>query len=697
VVAVATPDVRVRLSAEGVAEVVSAFKKVRDQADRTAKIGKKGFGGLNGSISATSGLLSELSGVLAGIGFAAFVKQAGDAAETLSLIKERFGASAADVSILDTALQGMQSSLAESEKALGKLLVKTGEAADGLRTAEQEFFALGLSAKEVKDLANQDFVQRLETIAAAAAKLPDGPQKTETLFRLLGARGAVLIPLFRKMGKEGLEPLRREAERLGSVLDEDILANAAKINEGLDDLAAVGRGLSAQFAAGIGPGLKAGLEAVVDEIVSGKGAWQQFGEIAGKMIGFTIVLVSTMVDSLHTAFTTLAANFVSLARGFAAAATGNFEEAGVHFESIGLRYERENALLAERVNRAWDKFFNPTDNDPLKRLLDSFAEGAEGGANKFDRLARERALVEKARIDGQLKAVKAGLSLQEQAETEAFERGLTDVKTYYDERRRIVTEGLDAEAKAIADKLAEVKKDTTIQGIAEQRALEAQLALIPQRKEKEIADLGSKERRDVEEIALKRLELDRKVFEARGDQHEAILAGIDEEIRKASILLGQQNAPNADAILESLRLRLTAQADFDEAAARGARELEAIGRESAAISDRQSAGLIGQGTALERIAKIEQDRIPRLHSGSRPNSPGTTRGSPRPRPSRGRSTNSRWRSRRRGSRWTNSRPPARTLSAKASRRSSRTAPETSRPSARRSPGWSPGSSTRSGG
>ena len=68
----ATPDVRVRLSAEGVSEVVAALKKVQAEGEKAGRGGKAGFLGLNSVLGATTNLLA---GFGIALGVHAFVKK----------------------------------------------------------------------------------------------------------------------------------------------------------------------------------------------------------------------------------------------------------------------------------------------------------------------------------------------------------------------------------------------------------------------------------------------------------------------------------------------------------------------------------------------------------------------------------------------------------------------------------------------
>ncbi len=71
-----TPDVRVRLSAEGVAEVVAALKQVQGESQKTQQKQGKGFGGLNAVLGSTTKLLGAVGAGFSALAAVHFGRQA---------------------------------------------------------------------------------------------------------------------------------------------------------------------------------------------------------------------------------------------------------------------------------------------------------------------------------------------------------------------------------------------------------------------------------------------------------------------------------------------------------------------------------------------------------------------------------------------------------------------------------------------
>ncbi len=119
--AMATPDVRVRLSAEGVAEVVAALKKVQAESEKAAAKQSRGFLGLNRVLGSTSSLLERPRGgprraPVPAAGSTSSV----DAADQIQKLGQKVGASTENLSALHLVARTSASSLEEMGAALAK-------------------------------------------------------------------------------------------------------------------------------------------------------------------------------------------------------------------------------------------------------------------------------------------------------------------------------------------------------------------------------------------------------------------------------------------------------------------------------------------------------------------------------------------------------------------------------------------------
>lgn len=613
--ALGSPDVRYRLSAEGVKEVVDAFRKVQTESEKSGRGATKAFSGFGSSLASVRGLLGAVSGAIAAIGISRLTSEASKAAEELQNLNLRFSSSVEDLSAISVAARQTGSDMGQLARPLTKLFNDMTDASKDLSgDVADRFRDFGLSTKEISNFAKQDLAGRVETLARAFQKLPEGPERSNVALQLLKDRGAVLIPILDRVGKVGFAGLRSEADRLSSLMSGEVVQSVGAVNDSMDDLRIQSQGLASQFLTGLAPAFTTAIRASTEEVSKGANGWRLFGELVGQVLGFITVSITTMADSVNTRLTTLAANFVSLFRAAAAAATGNFSEAQVHLESIGLRHEREEKLLVERVNRAWDTFFNDQDVHARQRA-DTNAESLDDLAKKEEASTKARLAAKRAAIDADLALVKAGLKLREQEEEAAFARSETSLAKSYASRRQIVTEGINAEIAALQKQsvLAAADKD---KGLAEVQKINGQILVLAKDREEQISALNQKEAAEVKQLAQDRLELDRKVFETRGNQHAASMIAIDEEVRKAGELLTKLGGNELDnqRTLDQLRAALTTAAEFDRISAESGRALSNLGRDRAEIERRAQAGLLSQAEAENQIRDLEQQRIETLHS-----------------------------------------------------------------------------------
>jgi hypothetical protein len=605
---VGTPDVRVRLSAEGVAEIIAALDAVKRKTESTGKSAAGSFNGFAASLSSVKGLLGTIGVATSLAGFVALGKSAAQAAENMGVLAQRLGTSAQNIQALQLSAKLANVDFEASSRSIAKFLVNTTKAAAGAGAAAKPLTALGFSMKEIKDLAGKDLATRLDSVAQKFKAFPDGPNKSAAALELFGTRGLALIPLLDQLGTQGIDATKEKLAGLGALLDDQVINTINAMNDQMDVLLFQFQALAAQAAGGFAPGFTAGIKAMSQELSQGTQGWRLFGEMVGQVLGFITVSLTTMADSLHTRLTTLSANIVSLFRAAGAAMRGNFEEAQVHIESIGLRREREEKLLAERVNRAWGTFFNQQEAN-VKKL----AQGED--EVDLDALYQDKFEAQRSKIEGELALVRALAKAREQAEQRSYDQAITDVTTYYDKRRRIVKEATDAEF-ALLDKRREIEAQNPDTAKAE-----AAVAKTAADREKlkleamqETAALFEQERKEVRSLADERLALDRRIFEAKGEQHRAALIQIEQEVRKASELLSKAgplagNEADRAKKLAELREALTTEAELNDLSRQATIEMADLGRERARIEGLASAGLISQVEAQRQLRELELGRI----------------------------------------------------------------------------------------
>src|SRR5687767_1158778 len=150
------PDVRVRLSAEGIAEVVAALRQVQHEANQANRSTASGINSATGALRQFRGALGALGitttvAGLVGLGRAAFntAQEISNTAEQLDLTVEEFSRL---VYVADQA----DIQLSEFSKGIVFYQKRISEAISGNREAANSFAQLGLSAKELQKLSLSD-------------------------------------------------------------------------------------------------------------------------------------------------------------------------------------------------------------------------------------------------------------------------------------------------------------------------------------------------------------------------------------------------------------------------------------------------------------------------------------------------------------------------------------------------------------
>jgi hypothetical protein len=137
--------------------------------------------------------------------------------------------------------------------ALVKLSKNMSDAQQGIGEAQLAFDALGISVK------NQDGTLKgteatIVEVADKLSKYKDGAEKTALAVGIFGKAGAQLIP-FLNSGKEGIEALTAEADRLGITLNTETAQAAEQFNDNLTRVGGITEGLRNQIAAELLPTL----------------------------------------------------------------------------------------------------------------------------------------------------------------------------------------------------------------------------------------------------------------------------------------------------------------------------------------------------------------------------------------------------------------------------------------------------------
>ncbi|MCB1960624.1 MAG: hypothetical protein KDE68_08890 [Rhodocyclaceae bacterium] len=184
---------------------------------------------------------TALGSAVAGIFSTAAISKVVDMGDALAKLSRRTGVAVEELSKYQYAadLSGVETE--QFATALDKLNKSISDASVGIKKPAQAFEELGVS------LTNADGTMRstsgvLDDVMEAYRAFPEGPRKAAIAMDLFGESGSKLSS-FLELGKEGMQGLREEAERLGIVLDDKTAKAAERLNDQLTRLEKVWDGV----------------------------------------------------------------------------------------------------------------------------------------------------------------------------------------------------------------------------------------------------------------------------------------------------------------------------------------------------------------------------------------------------------------------------------------------------------------------
>jgi len=605
----ATPDVRVRLSAEGVAEVVASLKKVQAESQKTSAKQSRGFSGLNRVLGSTSSLLGGLGVALGVRQFQQWIQSSVNAADQIQKLGQKVGASTENLSALHLLARTSASSLGEMGAALAKQNKFIGDVAEGNPKAVATLRDLDLTLKDFK---GKDSVEIFELLAQRITAMPSPIQKTKTAMDIFGRAGSNLIPTMNALADEGLGGVIDRARELGVLIDTRLAESARQMNDDFELLKAQSEGLGTRLAAGLVPQLSQALQIMSGDLKQTTEAWEKFGQGIGLVLKFIVAVVSSAFDVVGTALSFVMMRIDSSVRAVWALLHGNLDEAKAYLKTAGEAVSAEQNDLFDRLKARFELTIT-TPTEPTAREEAPAEDYSEDPAA----LAAKRAQALQMTLDRELALVRSMGALRNAAEKRSFEQGLKDVRSYYEDRRRAAEEEYAKEIAVLEQKRALLDSEVDpSRRLQEQGKIDAELAKARATQEERIAALLYEERDAVQKLAQERLGLEKTLLEAQGRRHEAALLGIDEEIRRADLLLKKQGASDAEreATLARLRSSMESGANFDEIKRQAEAALADLDATRSEIEARVSAGLLSQVEGEQQILDIEAERLTALQA-----------------------------------------------------------------------------------
>lgn len=602
------PDVRIRLSAEGVAEVVAALQKVQAAGQAAGNGSGKSFSPFNGVLKQTTGLLGELLPALSVGAFVGFIAKSSEAAEAVGRLRERTGGSVEGLSALrlaavesDTDMEGLALGLVRMNKNLGLLK-------EGSPEAVKSFAALGLSVKSFK---GKDATQAFELLSKKIADLPTAAERGQHAMAILGKGGASLLPLMKGVAEEGLGPMIERARQLGVLMDEEVLAATERMNDDFKIIGLQAQGLGIQFATGLSPAISQTFEVISGSLTGQAEGWRNFGKAVGDVIKWVVAIVAIAFDSIGTSIGTIAIRIDGLVRAAGRVLKGDLKGAGEALSFAWKTAGDEQAKLAERTAQ---RIKTASTAAPPAKLREKW-KGEGGPETEPAALAKKAADAANSILETELALAKARNKLMEEADKRAFDQGLISVAEFYRRRRELVEKGAAEERAAIEQKRARLsaEPDDTTRKVQEAKLLadEEKLRL---ETAGQLQELTLQETDAVRELGNTRRGIEKSILEAQGERHKAALADIESEAEEFDKLLRRQGVSDEERIrrVEALKAALTGAADYDEANRKAKEGMDALDADRQTIQARVENGQLTVLQGEEAILSVEKKRLEAL-------------------------------------------------------------------------------------
>ncbi len=245
------------------------------------------FGGsLKNALLSPIGLITS---ALSAGAFIAGIKNAAQRIDDIAKSADRLGISTQSFVGLSHAAELSGSSAEELRGGMEKLTKKVEEAAQGSKTAQASFTAMGLSVQQLAGMAPDE---QFKAVADAVNGLGTQGQKTAAIMDVFGKSGGNLTATLAE-GSAGLNAMTEEAVKLGIAVTRVDAAKIENANDALSKAHEVLQGVFDKIAVKIAPFVEAIANAFVDTAKSTNG----FGNVIDNVMNFAIKAAGFVADA----------------------------------------------------------------------------------------------------------------------------------------------------------------------------------------------------------------------------------------------------------------------------------------------------------------------------------------------------------------------------------------------------------------
>lgn len=614
-------DVRVRLSAEGQAEVIAAFQKVAGEGKKAGHEAEGAMKGLNEQLKEVAKTLTGGIGIiLVAEKFKEFFKETLEGAEALDRLSRQTG-------ISTTAIQGFRRAARETgveqetvNAGLAKFTVAVGKAEIGSKQSAAALSDLGISVRDFSKLSPD---AQLQAVASKLAAIADPARRARDEVALFGRAGVELDQTLIKVGDEGLTPFIKHMQDLGIFLDAEAIESIKHADESFKNMSDTVKGLATQLLIGLVPGMSAAADELARVTNSdGVSGLKKIGEFVGD--AFRVVVnalehtgnnIAALIVKTQIFFTFLkdsAKNILDPAEIKRLA-----QQAAAALAEVQAENERRNNAADIRGDRDFDEV-----STTRKKILPAGGSGADG-ANAAALAKAHLALLE-ARLDNELKLYSAHAVLVKEADRQAYEDGQISLTEYYARRAALISSQADKEIAVLRAKRAAVAGTAVdindpVGEINKQKQLDSLKTEIHVKELQRTAELAantneqSNAQRKLYEDTLKTEE---RLLVIAGKRTEAArlklaldIADIDAQLRKG----GASDADRAGAEA-TFAGQGAAKIDFNEQSGQAQTALLQLETARKRIENQVRDGEIFSIDAAQRIVQLDKERLPGLQA-----------------------------------------------------------------------------------
>ncbi|WP_046060006.1 phage tail tape measure C-terminal domain-containing protein [Paracidovorax citrulli] len=555
----------------------------------------------------------------AGAGAIAFLnKQAEDIAAYQDMA-DKIGTTAAEVTRLQLAADLSGTSLKTLESASVRLTSALTKSDDEAKGAAAALAAIGLSAKEFKQL---DPVAQFQAVAGALDKYRDGAEKSAVATALYGKAGAELLPYFKDAAEQGQQQL---------LLTEDQIAAAdeysKKIARQKSELAAMTRVVAAESIPAVEALTGAVTDAVKEFLGLDKGTKNLRDNTAIRdWAGSAAVLLGEVADvavSVATRIRVLGNSLGGLGAAAAAVAKGEFDQASRIMEMM----RADNLRMLGGLN-------GPGIADRVRQRLAAPPKAAEAGPDKPAIDVRGLAIRPKSaaagddplkkQLDNELKLIQNAQKAEEELLRDRNKmldlvngENLISFSDYYGSRRAAAEESLRNQTALIDQEIAKLQAyQATAAKATDREAAQGKINDLLEKKVKlqrdaatEAVTLTFQETKAYRDLENSVRGVNASILELLGLSGDAARIRFDvqnQDLRKR--LTAQGDTAGLDQ-LERLRQLTVAQADYNQRQTENSEIVARLQIQEERINTARGLGALGELAALQQLTEARKAAV----------------------------------------------------------------------------------------